>query len=120
MIKKPPYNVAFGRREDNIPAHVVSISETTIQLSGSPSYIKNSGYTDKTIHHAGIESEDTKQLMLKLNELGYAFAYDYKAYISPSYFMKQLLEEGKLRTSFKEISWKTSTQWCLTEYEFEK
>ncbi|MDW1977348.1 hypothetical protein [Vibrio sp. Vb1980] len=59
-------------------------------------------------------------MMVELNKQGFVFAYDDKAYISPSHFMKQLLLSGDLRTSFKEISWSSPKQWSLTEYEFEQ
>ena len=119
MIKQPPYKVEFGQSGDIPPAHVIAIDMTSIKLSGNSQDTPNSGYTDKVIPCDGIESEETKRIMLELNKLGFAFAYDYKAYMSPSHFMKELLLSGELKTSFKEISWKSSMQWCLTEYEFE-
>ncbi|EGR1869996.1 hypothetical protein D3N24_21605 [Vibrio vulnificus] len=120
MIKQPPYKVEFGQSGDVPPAHVVAIDKTSIKLS------KNSldGDTDGRIYelylNGGLESEETKQIMLGLNKQGFVFAYDDKAYISPSHFMKQLLLSGDLRTSFKEICWSCPKQWCLTEYEFEQ
>ena len=119
MIKKAPYNIEFGNRDILTPPYVISISETTIQLSEVSDCAMSAGMTGCLIEHNGIDSEQTKQLMLQFNEFGYAFAYDYKAYISPSCFMKELLKSGMLKTSFKEISWKTSQEWCLTEYEYE-
>ncbi|WP_373273535.1 hypothetical protein [Vibrio parahaemolyticus] len=119
MIKQPPYKVEFGQSGDAPPMHVISIDTTSIRLSGNSRDILNSGYTDEFISCNGIESEETKQTMLELNRQGFAFAYDYKAYISPSHFMKQLLLSGDLTTSFKEISWRSPKQWCLTEYAFE-
>ncbi|WP_231116643.1 hypothetical protein [Vibrio campbellii] len=120
MIKQPPYKVEFGQSGELPPAHVVAIDKTSIKLS------KNSrgGDTDVRIDelylNGGLESEETTQIMLGLNKQGFVFAYDDKAYISPSHFMKQLLLSGDLRTSFKEISWSSPKQWCLTEYEFEQ
>ncbi|EGQ7821073.1 hypothetical protein MZK14_004671 [Vibrio parahaemolyticus] len=120
MIKQPPYKVESGQSGDAPPAHVVAIDQTSIKLS------KNSrdGDTDSRIDELhlsdGLESEETKQIMLGLNKQGFVFAYNDKAYISPSHFMKQLLLSGDLRTSFKEISWSSPKLWCLTEYEFEQ
>ncbi|ELV8623204.1 hypothetical protein QNF08_004024, partial [Vibrio vulnificus] len=51
--------------------------------------------TDAVMACNGIESEETKKAMLELNRQGFVFAYDYKAYISPSYYMKQLLLSGE-------------------------
>ena len=119
MIKKAPYNVEFGNIDILTPPYVISISGTSIQLSEESGCTENTWMAGGLIKHNGIDSEETKQLMLQLNEFGYAFAYDYKSYISPSSFMKELLKSGMLKTSFKEISWKTSQEWCLTEYEYE-
>ncbi|MFO4678423.1 hypothetical protein V5H35_17130 [Vibrio cholerae] len=119
LIKQPPYKVEFGQLGEVPPMHVISIDNTSIRLSGNSQDILDSGYTDAVMACNGIESEETKKAMLELNRQGFVFAYDYKAYISPSYYMKQLLLSGDLTTSFKEISWRNPKQWCLTEYEFE-
>lgn len=120
MIKQPPYKVEFGQSGEVPPAHVVAIDKTSIKLSKSCLNGDTDGCIDEFHLNGGIESEATKQMMLGLNKQGFAFAYDDKAYISPSHFMKQLLLGGDLRTSFKEISWSCPKQWCLTEYEFEQ
>ncbi|MDF4720570.1 hypothetical protein [Vibrio harveyi] len=120
MIKQPPYKVEFGQSGDVPPAHVVAIDKTSIKLSKNSRDGGKGGSTDELHLNGGLESEETKQIMLELNKQGFVFAYDDKAYISPSHFMKQLLLSGDLRTSFKEISWSSPKQWCLTEYEFEQ
>ena len=94
MIKQPPYKVEFGQSGDIPPPHVIAIDKTSIKLSGNSQDILNSGYTDKVIPCDGIESEETKRIMIELNKLGFAFAYDYKAYMSPSHFMTELLLSG--------------------------
>ncbi|EOK5734599.1 hypothetical protein ACWOUW_004311 [Vibrio vulnificus] len=120
MIKQPPYKVEFGQSGDAPPAHVVAIEKTSIKLSKN----NRDGDTDRRIDElhlsGGLESEETKQIMLGLNKQGFVFASNDKAYISPSHFMKQLLMSGDLRTSFREISWSSPKQWLLTEYEFEQ
>ncbi len=120
MIKQPPYKVEFGQSGEVPSAHVVAIDKTSIKLSKSSRDGDTDGRIDELHLNGGIESEETKQMMLGLNKQGFVFAYDDKAYISPSHFMKQLLLSGALRTSFKEISWSSPKQWCLTEYEFEQ
>ncbi len=120
MIKQPPYKVEFGQSGEVPPAHVVAIDNTSIKLSNSSRDGDTSGRIDELDLNGGIQSKETKQMMLELNKQGFVFAYDDKAYISPSHFMKQLLLSGDLRTSFKEISWSSPKQWCLTEYEFEQ
>ncbi|ELI0637521.1 hypothetical protein Q8344_005252 [Vibrio harveyi] len=120
MIKKPPYKVEFGQSGDVPPSHVVAIDKTSIKLSKNSRDGDTDGRIDELYLNGGLESEETKQIMLGLNKQGFVFAYDDKAYISPSHFMKQLLLSGELRTSFKEISWSSAKQWCLTEYEFEQ
>ncbi|MFW1058553.1 hypothetical protein ACEV76_09440 [Vibrio parahaemolyticus] len=120
MIKQPPYKVEFGQSGDVPPAHVVAIGKTSIKLSKDSRDGDTNGRIDELYLNGGLESEETKQIMLGLNKQGFVFAYDDKAYISPSHFMKQLLLSGELRTSFKEISWSSPKQWCLTEYEFEQ
>ncbi|AXY01317.1 hypothetical protein NB618_13665 [Vibrio antiquarius] len=120
MIKQPPYKVEFGQSGEVPPAHVIAIDKTSIKLRKSSRDGDTDGRIDELHLNGGIESEETKQMMLGLNKQGFVFAYDDKAYISPSHFMKQLLLSGDLRTSFKEISWSCPKQWCLTEYEFEQ
>ncbi|GLR03950.1 hypothetical protein GCM10007906_15370 [Vibrio hyugaensis] len=120
MIKQPPYKVEFGQSGEVPPGHVVAIDKTSIKLSKSSRDGDTDGRLDELHLNGGLESEETKQMMLELNKQGFVFAYDDKAYISPSHFMKQLLLSGDLRTSFKEISWSSTKQWCLTEYEFEQ
>ncbi|WP_347361344.1 hypothetical protein [Vibrio vulnificus] len=120
MIKQPPYKVEFGQSGDVPPAHVVAIDKTSIKLSKNNRDSDTDGRIDELHLSDGLESEETKQIMLGLNKQGFVFAYNDKAYISPSHFMKQLLLSGDLRTSFKEISWSSPKQWCLTEYEFEQ
>ncbi|MHC0046606.1 hypothetical protein ACGDLY_025440 [Vibrio campbellii] len=120
MIKQPPYKVEFGQSGDVPPAHVVAIDKTSIKLSKNNRDGDTDGRIDELHLSSGLESEETKQIMLGLNKQGFVFAYDDKAYISPSHFMKQLLLSGDLRTSFIEISWSSAKQWCLTEYEFEQ
>ena len=120
MIKQPPYKVEFGQSGEVPPAHVIAIDKTSIKLSKSCRDGDTDGRIDELHLNGGIESEETKQMMLGLNKQGFVFAYDDKAYISPSNFMKQLLLSGDLRTSFKEISWSCTKQWRLTEYEFEQ
>ncbi|EKD9323302.1 hypothetical protein VXI04_004286 [Vibrio vulnificus] len=120
MIKQPPYKVEFGQSRDVPPSHVVAIDKTSIKLSKNSRDGDTDGRIDALSLNGGLESEETKQIMLGLNKQGFVFAYDDKAYISPSHFMKQLLLSGELRTSFKEISWSSPKQWCLTEYEFEQ
>ncbi|EHR6474782.1 MULTISPECIES: hypothetical protein [Vibrio] len=120
MIKQPPYKVEFGQSGDVPPPHVVAIDKTSIKLSKNSRDGDTDGRIDELYLNGGLESEETKQIMLGLNKQGFVFAYDDKAYISPSHFMKQLLLSGELRTSFKEISWSSPKQWCLTEYEFEQ
>ncbi len=120
MIKQPPYKVEFGQSGEFPPAHIVAIDKTSIKLSKRSRNGDTDGRIDELEIKGGIQSEETKQMMLELNKQGFVFAYDDKAYISPSHFMKQLLLSGDLRTSFKEISWSSPKQWCLTEYEFEQ
>ncbi len=120
MIKQPPYKVEFGQSGEVPPAHVIAIDKTSIKLSKSCRDGDTDGRIDELHLNGGIESEETKQMMLGLNKQGFVFAYDDKAYISPSDFMKQLLLSGDLRASFKEISWSCTKQWRLTEYEFEQ
>ncbi|CAK6712456.1 conserved hypothetical protein [Vibrio harveyi] len=120
MIKQPPYKVEFGQSGVVPPAHVVAIDNTSIKLGNSSRDGDTSGRIDELDLNGEIQSKETKQMMLELNKQGFVFAYDDKAYISPSHFMKQLLLSGDLRTSFKEISWSSPKQWCLTEYEFEQ
>lgn len=120
MIKQPPYKVEFGQSGEVPPAHVVAIDNTSIKLSNSSRDGDTSSRIDELDLNGGIQSKETKQMMLELNKQGFVFAYDDKAYISPSHFMKQLLLSGDLRTSFKEISWSSPKRWCLTEYEFEQ
>ncbi|MFA4730503.1 hypothetical protein, partial [Vibrio vulnificus] len=120
MIKQPPYKVVFGQSGEVPPAYVVALDKTSIKLSKSGRDGDTAGRIDELDLNGGIQSEETKQMMLELNKQGFVFAYDDKAYISPSHFMKQLLLSGDLRTSFKEISWSSAKQWCLTEYEFEQ
>ncbi|WP_394156890.1 hypothetical protein [Vibrio campbellii] len=120
MIKQPPYKVEFGQLGDVPPEYVVAIDKTSIKLSKNNGDGDTDGRIDELHLSGGLESEETKQIMLGLNKQGFVFAYNDKAYISPSHFMKQLLMGGDLRTSFREISWSSPKQWCLTEYEFEQ
>ncbi|CCN73770.1 hypothetical protein [Vibrio nigripulchritudo] len=116
MIKSPPYKVEIGELSTP-PPYVASIDETSVRIAenGCDVFVRSYEF----IPRDGIYSREIKEMMLELNEQGFVFAYDYKAFISPSCFMKQLLLSGDLRTSFKEISWRSSKEWCLTEYEFE-
>ncbi|MBM4819287.1 hypothetical protein HYO56_23340, partial [Vibrio parahaemolyticus] len=75
MIKQPPYKVEFGQSGEVPPAHVVAIDKNSIKLSKSSRDGDTNGRIDELDLNGGIQSEETKQMMLELNKQGFVFAY---------------------------------------------
>ena len=120
--KNPPYHVEFSIAGQEPPAYVAAILKNTIVISGSKKQIKLLGLNKKLRFCSSgdfEQNQDLISLMLRLNEKGVAFSYDYKVALSPSDFMKSLQDRGILNHDFKEISWRSPKEWLLTTYELE-
>jgi len=120
--KGPPYTVVICKKGEIPPAYVAAIGDGEIFISGTvvgPSKHRHC----RSIHFntAGqlTKNRELINILIRLNDEGLAFSYDYKSGFSPSDFMKELQDIGELKKSFKEISWKSPDSWLLTTYEIE-
>jgi len=118
--KGPPYKIESGAPGQQPPAYVQSIQSGKVTLGGD---VGSLGLGNEASFEgcAVVDgNEELAALMCDLNEKGAAFAYDYKASISPSQFMATLQEKGIVVGSYKEISWSGPQSWHLTVYEMEE
>jgi hypothetical protein len=118
--KGPPYKIELGAPGQQPPAYVQSIQNGKVTLGGD---VGSLGLGNEASFEGCVVvdgNEELAALMCDLNEKGAAFAYDYKASISPSQFMAILQEKGIVVGSYKEISWSGPQSWHLTVYEMEE
>jgi len=120
--KGPPYKVVFCKKGEKPPAYVSEIRDDKILISGSIADLSKYGHSRKIPFNSAGQPTKNRELidiLLSLNNEGFAFSYDYKSGFSPSDFMKELQDLGELKKSFKEISWKSPDSWLLTKYDIE-
>ncbi|MBH0238496.1 hypothetical protein [Methylobrevis albus] len=63
------------------------------------------------------ENEDLYSKLVELNYYGIPFQYQPKEMESPDILMAWWQEIGKLKVSFKEISWRNQNEWFITIVE---
>ena len=120
--KGPPYKVIFGKDGEKPPAYVSDIRDGEVLIGGSIANLSKYKYSKKIkFNKSGLMTNNREliNILLRLNDEGLAFSYDYKSAFSPSDFMKELQDLGELKKSFKEISWKNPDNGLLTTYEIE-
>jgi len=120
--KGPPYEVVFCKIGEKPPAYVSAIKDGEILINDSVADPSQHGHSRRI--HFDSSGRPTKNrelinILLRLNDEGLAFSYDYKSGFSPSDFMKELQDIGELKKLFKEISWKRPNSWLLTTFEIE-
>jgi hypothetical protein len=120
--KGPPYKIVFSKKGEKPPAYVSAIGNGKILIKGSVVGRSKHGHRGRILFNSKGRLTDNRELisiLLRLNDEGLVFSYDYKSSFSPSDFMKELQDSGELKKSFKEISWNNPNNWLLTTYEME-
>ena len=120
--KGPPYQVTMGRPGERPPAYVLDISGGRVIVRSTLLGLLRRRLKKKYRYSESgdlTKNQELISILLRLNEQGVAFGYDYKIPICPSDFMKELQDTGELNKPFKEISWQNPREWVLTTYEME-
>lgn len=118
--RRLPFAVKFGAHAEPPPLNVSHLSEGRIVLTGGR---RISGTHELWQEIAFVdegklwENADLYSKLIDLNSRGVPFQYQPEEMESPDILMVWWQDIGKLKVSFKEISWRNPDEWLITTIE---
>ncbi len=118
--RKLPFAVQFGKPGEPPPLTVSHLSNGCIVLIG-PRRLWGQDQDTQEIAFADEgnvwENEDLYSKLSDLNARGLPFQYNPRSMEPPDTLMAWWQEIGKLKVSFREISWHNTEEWLITTIE---
>ena len=118
--RRLPFTVEFGKHAEPPPLSVSHLSEGCIVLTGGQ---RTSGTHELRQEITFVdegkrwENVDLYSKLIDLNSSGIPFQSRPKEMESPEILMAWWQDIGKLKVSFKEISWRNQDEWLITTIE---
>ncbi|THK37686.1 hypothetical protein EHS39_13715 [Ensifer sp. MPMI2T] len=118
--RKLPLKIQAGKSGEPPPLNVSHLSEGRIILRGGRQHLGIYEFQREVpfLDEGKLwENEDLFSKLVDLNACGVPFQSQPKEMDSPDILMAWWQETGKLKVSFKEISWRGTGKWFITTVE---